>query len=852
MFNASSAIDRLLVRLEKEIEKNKKTDDFNLIWENTCNEYERKFGRDKIFNLLFIGKNKVKKEMLNKIRNFPASREFVGNMYAYVKELIEDMDNICYINFVIIFCNHLLYCKEFSEKIIQVRADIEKIKNPSANDPIGQSFANFLDEFIIEHDYFDNSKIIDLYADNYDAVMFMQQKDEAQVKLRDIYVENEYEFVEGTGEIVGLLEYIENFCSSDTNLPILFIEGHAGIGKSSLISKLAYIYRKKGNLWGKSLVVIQMRNLLVKEKNVNLQNPWLDFKKYVHFTGNTRKFMDLMNETIVILDGFDELCLIDNIKSKNKIKYVSNICSILKDYYCNCKVILTTRPNYLAMGNEYYNIFENPIVIQLCHFSVKKRIEWIELAKEAGMEIDSQVEKSVTEITENDIDVVASTPFTLYLIAHEGVVISQNDELWSIYQKIFGKEIMQKRYDRLNMDGENAVHPGEPISSMIYDITKEISNYMYQNGKMDILWDDIEEKVDKFILKSSFDMYGDTAHNNNIKTMLKDSFALFNYYTETDQGGISFYHNYIREFFLQETISEGLNDIFMKARRNRYGHDKIISELYNLIKYNRLSDKAIHFMISYGNVHKRDRSLWINIENQYHYIRDIFTDILIGNSEEFLEEFFILNLWLLSGVVQSVTGSEYIDIYEVSKIAEINEKNRLLTCLEMIARNTHIRKVNFSKVNWRGQNLNNIFFDECNFNHAEIAGGSLDSVDFVDCKMHSIDMRGTSLNKVSFDASVLRNAKFNGAIIKHCSFTLCEMEVSHLEGSIISDTFFIESNIEKADLHGTDFGNASFSNRKQQILDNLTNFDYALVDEMIWRESGELIFKRIMSKKKEV
>lgn len=849
--------DELFAKIKNAIksirDEEKKQNNFSLVWDTIRDEYEIKYGEDNLYDYMWLKNDFMGKIMLAEIRKYPASREFIEKLYLFIQdEMEEDFDNKQCINFITILYKNLICCEEFEDKMIKIRKDWEaglQLKAVRHFSTLVEEKKNIVDDKIgvQKQSIIDNSDIINMYAKNYTEVMFMQKRQEAQICLKDIYTENDYEVILGTKSSKRLLDYIHEFCKSEINTPILFIEGHAGIGKSSLISRLAYEYLKNGDIAGKKLAIIQLRNLSVLDKKIDVFNPWSDFKRYLHFGETIKKFFSILNDYVVILDGFDELCLLDDIRQKNKLYYITNILKKIEDYQCECKIIITTRPNYLAKKNEWKIIYQNPTVIYLQHFSVNKRKEWIKAVKRAGMKISEAVEKSLVTEMQNDVEAVASTPLTLYLIAHENIIISMSDELWTIYKNIFGKEIMRKRYDHLNIDEEIREHPGNKIFELIYEITKEIAYYMYCNSKIDILWDEITRCIEKVLKRKTLEEYYNKAYNvKKIKSLLKDSYALFNYYRETDLGGgLSFYHNYIREFFLQERLYEMLESIYSTSE-NQDKNKKYFYVRDNLLKIfgnGTISDKTIDFLESHSRA-LQEAGNWCKIENKYKYLQKLITDIILGEKGIEWNENFAFNSWMLKKVVYSVccknqenVQSKVYELFDNKRLVISKGNNYLNQYLNILAQYDYIRNINLKEVNLQGKDLIRIGFKGCDFRKSNLSGGVIEHTEFVDCDMRNVKLNGAILKQVLFLNCKLDSGCFRGAIIRESTVHGCSMNECQLQGSRIEKSSFYDSDIENTFLLGTEFIQSTIRDC-ERIIKNAYKFKYANMQEFQWKDKN--------------
>ena len=847
-------VNKILTEVEENKSNRKKEKNFIITWDEIRDEYESEFGRDDLYVCMWLENNFVTKKILYELRTCPASREFIQGVAAFIqKEMGDKWNENGFLNFFGILYKNLLRNEEFSEKMIKVRKDWENsyrgenthydVKNIGVNKNLEEKNKKSNNGAIL------NEAIIDMFSCNYSSVLFMQQSYEAQIQLKDVYVENEYDVQLGKSKSVNLLSYVYQFCCGDYNEPVLFIEGHAGVGKSSLISRMAYDFKSEKEIWKeKKLAIIQLRYLAQDANLLDVNNPWSDFKIYLGYKGTIRNFFRVMDNFVLVLDGFDELCLIDNIRLSNKIRYVANLLNTLEDYQCGCKIIITTRPNYLAKRDEW-NIYQNPNVIFLKHFSLEKRREWIKYAKRSGMSISKDVEKNLLSNMQKDVEAVASTPFTLYLIAHENIVISEGEEIWTVYMKIFGQEVIRKRYDQLNEEKEICGHPGKILDSIIYELTKEIAYYMFCKNKMDISWDEIDKCINNLMINAKYEQYcKELEISGDINSILKDSYALFSYYQESrSNGGISFYHNYIREFFVQEKIHEELQEIYnqgVKQKNNqevRSSNTYITELLVKLLQQGRLSDKTIEFLKSYGKVNK-ERRIWSNIENNTGLMKKIFTDIIVNSDAEMMDENVIINIWMLLDVVNSIykKGKQLYDMFDTERILASKGKDNIEIYLGLISKAVDIQNVNFDGINLAGRDLKGISFRNCSFRNATLAGANLELVKFTDCDLRGINLNGATINNMTFSNTRIDGGKLRGTVMLHGDFTKCTMSDCQMQGSKIRRTDFSETNIEKAMLNGSEFIYSEID-KPERILENIKTFKYADLKNLKWEKESDKI-----------
>ena len=132
------------------------------------------------------------------------------------------------------------------------------------------------------------------YAERYEEELPPMGDDSISVSLRQLYIEPEYSLLypyESKKE--GLVfSYLKEFLHSKEkkNKKILFVEGDAGIGKTSLVSKIAHHYEhpneesELGNdfFTGTRLICVQLRDMLDENQTLNIEHPWEDIFQYLN------------------------------------------------------------------------------------------------------------------------------------------------------------------------------------------------------------------------------------------------------------------------------------------------------------------------------------------------------------------------------------------------------------------------------------------------------------------------------------------------------------------------------------------------------------------------------------------
>ena len=222
-------------------------------------------------------------------------------------------------------------------------------------------------------DYYD-------YIKSFGSVLFLHKDVNRQaITLKDTYVMPTYRFavrsaMSDTDSSFHLIDMLRHFGKQNKSR-VMVIEGDAGVGKSSLISYLCYTNEKlkqqtgKG-VWNNSDVYcIRLRNLTMNKSfmdaPVKVLLKELGMRSYAEFENSSSR-------KIMLLDGFDELCMLDGMAEFAE-KILSEIIRGFSDTY----IVITTRPKFLKVFElRELGIRTEIVHILLNHFDSGKRAEW--------------------------------------------------------------------------------------------------------------------------------------------------------------------------------------------------------------------------------------------------------------------------------------------------------------------------------------------------------------------------------------------------------------------------------------------------------------------------------------------
>lgn len=258
------------------------------------------------------------------------------------------------------------------------------------------------------------------------------------IRLLDLYVMPRFKEISWKEERYpdgNILDYISSFAEGKDKEKgeILFVEGDAGVGKTSLVSYLVYHYMEQTDEWtklfqNKELLCIRLRDIIPSSMKFSSDMIVKDILYYLNLE-TIDEFKTIYKDTLIILDGFDELCMVEGI-SGNSDYYIYQIYNAFKEY----NLVITTRPQYL----DVLKLDVRHRCITLLHFDALQRHQWIENYKRTGvLEYEKYGIEYISDEENDEIDSICDTPMVLYMIVAGGINEEAKHNIWVLYHQIF-------------------------------------------------------------------------------------------------------------------------------------------------------------------------------------------------------------------------------------------------------------------------------------------------------------------------------------------------------------------------------------------------------------------------------
>ena len=710
---------------------------------------------------------------------------------------------------------------------------------------------------IIAHHKIHNDS--DQFVAGFEETLFLHRDKPGgeQVSLKNLFVLQEYRELGKNGQYGVLRNDLENrldrFICED-KYKLLIVEGDAGSGKSSLVGWLNYMAKIQSDsvievaedqvirrqiptdrlFSGRTLLTVRLRDLRrnLKKNGCELSEAILE---YLNLKEGT--FSELFPGAVIVLDGFDELCMINGLTDYEYL--IHSFCSWVP---AGCKTIITTRPNYINLSqlHDFY-------CISLQHFSVSNRSKWLEkyqaLVPEGSELLSSKVVDYIRTVRDNSVTNICDTPLTLYLLVGSKATFEMTKNLWALYHHIFSKAIVETEYSSQMRPESGTAHSMGTRSSLIYQITEQIADKMHcaepndpditmtGDGRFLITKNGVRNAIKELEKNNEFNM---RMRDTGLETQdLSRGHALCCYWkTGIAKGGAEFYHNNIRDFFLCEKIFREVNTIYSAPDSDNDKIARLANLFVGLFKRGALSETTCNFM--------RERARYdvdYNIADDFPLLEKA-QRCLPELYEHMLTNGLLYDALGVENHVQAIEnilrGTAQIYRYTYEPILEEGEHIEWWTSL---ARVHYTRMIDYifrrliREIGFSGS------FGEIELCGADFNGADLRNVDMHDALLFGADLRGAKLCSANLCSAVLRaadlrSADMHSAIINNAF--LHDADLSHailsgteLKGADLRNSRLMYADLRNADLHSA---NLSTADLRHADLSDASLFDADLHD----------------------
>ena len=656
------------------------------------------------------------------------------------------------------------------------------------------------------------------YVKSYGNVLLLHRAEEKRaITLSDTYIMPDYTFAESSSIEEkhfpkDLMKLLIDLSKDNTNR-VTIIEGDAGVGKSSLISHICFQNEKLiqesglGIFDNRDIYCVRLRNLTMKksfiEVPVNYIIESLGFQTYTEYE-------ILSNNAVILLDGFDELCMIDGM-----IDFAEYVLAEIIRGFSDNHIIITTRPKFLNVNKlKEKGIFTGINYIILKHFDFLKRNEWIQKYKSICDSSEYAQLDKIAGIDDGSSEGICDTPLALYLLAAGKITDEAWNNPWVLYHQIFQIELSTTEYNKL-FSNRLYTHSISRYNDVLYQISAEIAYKMYMTGnkKLYVTQHDIDEIVDYLKLGK-----------DNEYSLMKRCYALCNYWKSDGKSGIAeFYHNNIRDFFLCEKIYYELEKIYLYFREdclnNEHKRDAVVAKFIfsfgNLFHYSDFNDKVSEF-IYYRSLYKMNSKKeedFVKNELKHQFLAWFFEKMFVHGaihdySYDGKRNLYQEHINVLKCVVQIYRHIYEPYVYKKNKRikwfiniqSELNELEGFPHLFKPVFIRTPLTLSSDYNIPVAGYANFNIF----DMKKADLRYGMFSYSKFVNC---------------NFSDTILVSSDFSNAILKSCNFENADFKYSSLLNADIKNC-----NFNNCNLIGTTLPDGFCSTVQEEQIEHIMQF----------------------------
>ena len=695
---------------------------------------------------------------------------------------------------------------------------------------------------IIDYGSFSNrvSDIIKEYSDNYTAQMFLHTyRPESKVSLENVYVEPKYRKTETYNASRDMISLVSKFICENPSERILYIDGDAAIGKTSLISWLCYHYSHekeedyylslhKALFLGKQLVCIRLRELDFQKNNYSVEETVLSYLQI----DDLKAFQKIYDDALIVLDGIDEISMVDNLSSSFIQKFVIDF---RKAFKYN-KLIITGRPYFLDVSELQSGLF-GICHIELMHFDGEMRKEWIANYEACGEVIPVATKDYILSLEDENAVGVADTPLALYMLVSCEIREELRGNRWMLFHEIFRNAIIKTEYNE-NFSS-SSTHPIDENAEEIYRTVCRIAYRMFQNATQEKYYITGEE-LDA-ILK-------DMNHTEIPDAKIRQYCVLCAYWkAASKRGALEFYHNDIRDFFFSEFIYDALKGCVVGKERDAFV-SSFFAEMLTILQYGSISETTWEqtFEFLYLRLlYEAERHVGAAekiIDAIYKNYAVLVGELLGGTAlykYDFQYNFMVTSYTRIKNVVTNILLllNTVIDIkYAMpgTQVAELsispseNSKKQILSSdilnnwSEMFLYKIHIpgkKSISFGK-------------------HLDLSRANLHYTDLHDSDFSCSDLSGVRFDHVNLKRGSFSHAILDGTVFSGCDLTGADFSFAIIRNAIFKDCTFIEVNFENAIIDNCGFCTSKrFSATFENAEVSVCQMDHIVFEKSIFRNA---------------
>lgn len=664
------------------------------------------------------------------------------------------------------------------------------------------------------------------YIKSYNRPLFLE--DDTGVSLGDVYVDPVIEGTENriTDKIYDWYEYDYE--------KILIVKGAAGIGKTSLVSRLiadTYGTSDFNNKLNKEKVfpIILRSNIEYFENASSNKTPIAIIKDILDVRSE-----DIQN-SLIILDGFDELALLS--KGFDCKKFLYDLIGDLENLETT-KVLITSRPM-----NEIDKDIEN-VEFKSVVWEKAQILAWCEKFKNVS-EKDSEKHwcdsfiVNYDDLAQNDpngnkMDIFKA-PMILYLACHSDSKISANETVGEFYDRVF-RAIASREHLKKHIAPNVLKNESEKENIINWQFTKELAYQMFLHDTLILSDSELIKNAEKRTIEVLKEKRPNIATDEENFVIDKLKYLAVTHFAKetTNEKGIEFAHKTVYEYFtavkLYEDYFAEITEDYpnnMKMKTDAFGNkitplENVWVNIIEAFRYKSIAgeDKVIFDYLSNmarpiynGKANDEGKGFDFKTFESYFIegmVQKILADLTIKKrvNEYVVNDYIIItqiqcafcNLtWFLTG--HGYNNEENID--ECKKILGF-----MSLFFNMNLSNWNLNQVGFARANLADSKLNNVNLKKAHMSDANLYGADLKYANLSGADMSGANLSKADLSGADMSGANLIKADLNGADLSGANMSRADLHGADLSGTCLNGADASGANMSRADLRGADLSEA--------------------------------------------
>ncbi len=678
----------------------------------------------------------------------------------------------------------------------------------------------------------------DEYIRHFQEPLFLEERG-SSVSLATIYVAPHV-----SESKLSAAEEIMQWYRRDRFASCMILYGEAGIGKTSLISKIIADASEitEPNSLEYDFTPDEVAAVALRDRITIFKNLEEDFSSVTVLTalfGINNIDKDLLRGKLLILDGFDELMVLAPEYQEKANKFISGL--VQENH--GLKILITTRPGY----SNFLDWAPGDLITGRRYRWIKEYVCWTEheLSKwceQYGQEIEKIDDAFITQLSElekeelkkriaqkkkwcqdfpeqyhrlpqhTDNDKrreVFCIPIILYIACNSDVNIESEKTIGQIYDHAFRSVIAREHADSLT--GNAQVKGADwKMQKLHWQYTKELAYQMLFIGKLELIDDDKSDDQRAIGFRN--------AQNRTLKLLQADYpelvredlstskfLAVFHFAKNGTRDGIAFVHKTVYEYFaalkLYEDYFSKFNTDYFEANTPEKAAEEVTKSYLEAFRYTVIPEELFKYL--------EEMKFPCFMEKE----SDFFSDLKSQRKKHFDKDCFFaafqtgIRNKLLARVPMDEAVGEYLKIDDSLECINVQfcrafqNFTRYLSCLgyqniDMI-RETDVSG-SFLPVAWV---LRSLICTEINIYCPE---WRLEKVELKGADMKMANLKKADLNRASFIGAILRRAN-----LRNATLIMAELRNADLRNADLRNANLEWANLIGANLAGADLRNAN-------------------------------------------